>query len=477
MEKGLLVETIIEKCRNDSLLNLFHKDTAIHENAISHALDKGYSKEETNVFFQPEFWDVMTYLISTGQYHTEPTEEHYVCKITGNPLSYEQALKKNFVDVRKIYVMNKHDRIVWNAIYQCLYKRFCGLIHERCCSYKKGESTRKVVVRISKQLEKMEKYRGTKHDLTKYFDSVPIEQIDKLFDELESQEPSSIWSVIREFYHDNRIIVNGEMVEKYCSLKQGCAVSAFMSNLILRDVDEFMSHQPVIYYRYSDDCMIIGEGMKAAKAAWNMQQMLISKGLSFNAKKTEYITEKKWVTFLGFKMRKGQVTISKKALENVTHKIKEETIFKCKQKHRALTDRELKKAIDNIQYYFFTGCEKAKAGMASYLFGACNDKEDITMLDNFAKDCIRAAHTNKCDIYGLSASYGEHGIIKGGFDKKGKYHAGRNVAMNLIKTDGLLEKMGWYSLTHMYNKFHQGTDVYKAEIQRMKSGECYDKNL
>lgn len=463
--------------KTDKLLEMFHLDNEIHSNAISHALDKGYSIEETNLFFQPEFWDVMTNLIEEGRYHTSPTEEHYIDKLTGNPLTYTEATKRDFIDVRKIYVMTKSDRVVWNAIYQVLYKTYSNMIHDRCCSYKKGESTRKVIKRVSSQLKDFDKYSGTKHDLTKYFDSVPIEQIDKLFDELENKEPSKLWSVIREFYHDNRIIVNGDQIEKYCSLKQGCAVSAFLSNLILKDVDEFMSKQPVIYYRYSDDCIIIGKGMNAAKAAYRMQQKLVEKGLSFNDKKTEFINERRWVTFLGFKMKKGQVTVSKKSLENMTHKIKEETIFKCKQKHRALTENELKKAIDNIQYYFFVGCEKFKAGMAPYLFGACNDIEDIRTIDNFIKDCLRAAYTNKCDIYGLSASFGEHGIVKGGFDKTGKYHPGRNVGMNLVKTEGLLERLGYYSLVHMYNKFHQGTDVFNAEINKMRTGECYDKKI
>lgn len=458
----------------DELLSLFHLDNEIHEKAIKHAFDKGYDINEVNVFYQPECWDLWAEMIENGTFHTSPTTEHYVCKKTGVPLTYRQASEREFKEVRKIYVMQKHERVAWNAIYQVLYRAFSHLIHERCCSYKKGESTCKVITRVSNELKDMSEYRGTKHDLTKYFDSVPITEIDRLFDELEALKPSRLWYVIREFYHDNRVIINGEMVEKYCSLKQGCAVSAFFSNLILRDVDEYMSKQPVIYYRYSDDCMILGKGTAAMKAAFNMQKMLESKGLSFNAAKTEYITERRWVTFLGFKIRGSQVTVSKKTLDNITHKVKEKTIFKCKKLHRALKEKEVRKAIDDIQYYFFVGCEKCNSGMAGYLFGAINDMEDLATLDKFIKDCLRASLTNKCDIYGLTASYGEHGIIAGGFDRHGKMHRGRNVAMNMLKTDGMLEKLGWYSLVHMYKKYHMGTEVYKAEVLRMRNGECYE---
>lgn len=459
---------------DDKMLEMFHLDVEVHNNAISHALDKGYTQEEALLFYQPEFWDIMTEKIRKGEYHTSPTTECYLDKKTGNPLTYVQAYARNFVEVRKIYVMTKVDRVVWNALYQVYYKFFSHLIHERCCSYKKGESTRKVVKRVSSNFVKMEQYLGSKEDVVKFFDSVALPVIDETMDTLEAEEPSCVHYVVREFYHDNRIIVNGEEIEKYCSLKQGCAMSAFFADLVIRDIDEEMSKLPVTYYRYSDDCIIVGKKTDASKARFRMEQMLKSKGLKFNPKKSEPINERRWVTFLGFKIRKETITVSKEVLDNITHKIKEETIFKCKKLHRALTENELRRAIDNIQYWLFVGTKDTEAGMGAYLFGAINEMHDLGLIDTFAKDCIRAAYTNKCDIYGLVASYGEHGVMAGGKDKKGVYHPGRNVGMNKLKTKGLPERLGWYSLIHMYKKFHQGTDVYKAEVLRMRNGECYE---
>lgn len=459
---------------DDKMLEMFHLDNEIHENAIRHSRLKGYEREEINLFFQPEFWDIMTEKIRKGEYHTSPTTECYLDKKTGNALTYEQAKARNFVEVRKIYVMTKLDRVVWNALYQVYYKFFSHLIHPLCCSYKKGESTRKVVRRVSADFKEMKDYNGSKDDVVKFFDSVALPVIDGTMDMLEKEEPSCVHYVVREFYHDNRIIVNGEEIEKYCSLKQGCAMSAFFADLVIRDIDEYMSHQLVTYYRYSDDCIIVGEKTSASKARFKMEQMLNEKGLRFNPKKCEAINKKRWVTFLGFKIKNTTITVSKEVLDNITHKIKEETIFKCKKLHRALTEKELRRAIDNIQYWLFVGTKDTEAGMGAYLFGAINEMHDLELIDIFAKDCIRAAYTNKCDIYGLVASYGEHGVMAGGNDKNGVYHPGRNVGMNKLKTEGLPERLGWYSLIHMYKKYHSGTDVYKAEVLRMRNGECFE---
>lgn len=447
----------------DELLKEFHLNVKMHENAIQHAKDKGTKLNNLNVFMQPECWDLLTEMIENGQYHTKPTEIHYIDKKTGNPLTYEEAMKRNMENVREIYVMELMDRIIWNMFYQICYKKFSSWIHSSCKSYKKGESTRTTAKELSKKLSAMGYYRGVKHDLSKYFDSVPIEVIDNMLNKMEKKSPSVIWNCVREFYHDNRVVINGEMVERYGSLKQGCAFACLLADIILYDIDKEMEKFDVIYYRYSDDLIIIGKDY--AKADRRLKEMLSELGLKINDKKTEYITSKTWFTFLGFRFKENKVTISKKTLKNIENFVKLRTIGKSRQLHRALTEKEIKKAIDDIQYYFFTGCEKHEGGMAAYLFGACNVKEDIATIDTYIKDCIRASYTNKCEfMYGLGSSYGyDYGVTHG---------KGKHVTMNVMKTDGIPEKLGWYSLNHMYKKFHSGIGAYKAEVLKMQNGYC-----
>lgn len=484
----------------DELLEMFHMDTEIHADAIKHAWDKHFTKAECRLFFQPEFWDSVTQKILNKEFHLAPMYECYLDKKTGNRMTYKQAKARNFENVRKYYKSRKVDSVILNAIYQVFYRKFSYLIHPLCCSYKKGESTRKVVNRVARDFSEMMFYRGFKEDIVKFFDSVSLPVIDATTEYLDSLCPSAFRYLLDELFHDDRIIISEEaledpdfvknnkyemfydnelkkevpMIRKFCSLKQGCAMAAFYADIVLRDVDEFMSTQPVTYYRYSDDCIIVGKGTSASKAKYKMSQMLKEKGLRFNPDKSEKINENTWVTFLGFKIKKDQITISGDTLKNVTHKIKEETVCRSKQLRRALTENELRRAIDNIQYWLFVGTKDTEAGMGAYLYGAINDMHDLGLIDTYAKDCIRAAATNKCDIYGLVPIRKEHGIMAGGNDKKGVFHPGRNVGMNKLKTEGLPERLGWYSLIHMYKKFHSGTDVYKAEVLRMRNGECFE---
>lgn len=452
----------------DNLLDIFVMDNQYHEKAIAHAQEKGMALNNLNVLMQPEAWEILGDLIYNGEYETKPTTIHYLDKKTGNPLTYDQAMARQMKEVREIYVMEPLDRVVWNMFYQICYDRFSDLIHPNCVSYKRKVSTGTVAVEVSKELKKMGRYNGTKDDLSKYFDSVPIEVIDQMLDKMERMEPSKIWKVIRKFYHDNRVIINGKEVERYGSLKQGCAFACLLADIILWDVDEKISALDVLYKRYSDDILIIGRD--SVKARYMLGRLLEDKGLKLNPKKTEYITEKNWFSFLGFKFKGGDISVAEKTLKGIQHKVKVMTFSVTRQKKRPATKAEIRKMIKDIQYYFFTAYAKSQEnfGMGCYLFATVNVEHDLIEIENYIKDALRAAYTNKSDIYGLGSVDGKYAVTHG---------KGRNVAMNYTKTHGeefehgdLLKECGWVSLIHMWRSYYNGKAVFDGEILKMKNG-------
>lgn len=448
----------------DKLLMEFVTNTELHQKVILSAQEKGISDEVISLFMQPEAWMSVAKLISKGEYHTEATTVRYLDKITGNPLSYNEALKREFNEVRQIYVMEEMDRIIWAMFYQVCYQRFSDWIDDKCKSYKKGESTVKTVKELSKRLTQIDHYKGVKVDLSKFFDSVPIDVIDETLAEMEKAEPSCIWEPIKEFYHTDKVIVNGKFEERFCSLKQGCAFGCLLADLVLRKLDKEMEKFNIIYYRYCDDVIFIGRNY--LKAYTYFKKELGKMGLKINDKKTELLSSTRWLTFLGFRVKKDKITLSVKMIKKINHKIREETIFKCKQLHRGLTEKELRKAVRNIQKYMFVSCPKyPKGGLSVYLYGGCNVIEDISMIDKFIKDCIRAAYTNRCEIYGLKIGNKETGLNP---DVKGK-----NVAMNMFRTgcgtdEDVVRNLGYRSLVEMNNIYHAAGALYKLEVKNMK---------
>ena len=118
------------------------------------------------------------------------------------------------------------------------------MIHQTCKSYQKGIGCGKVVQEISHKL-KPNPYQnpngilGFKADLSKYFDSVPIEFIDDAFDQVERKiGKSKVITVLRKYYHTDLCFdPDGNLIEHYQSLKQGCAVASFLADVMLFHID------------------------------------------------------------------------------------------------------------------------------------------------------------------------------------------------------------------------------------------------
>lgn len=134
-----------------------------------------------------------------------------------------------------------------------LFELAKGNIHSACKSYQKGIGCGKVVQNISREMSRLNPEIGDvgfKADLSKYFDSVPITYIDQEFDYLENMfGKSKIINVLRKYYHSDLCFdPDGNLIEHYQSLKQGCAVASYLADTVLFDIDYEISKLSGIYY-------------------------------------------------------------------------------------------------------------------------------------------------------------------------------------------------------------------------------------
>lgn len=456
----------------DKMLEKFHLDINLHEKAIQHALDKKANLNDVNVFMQPEAFDILTDIISKEEYIPGISEQTYRDKKTGESISYNQYLqyKKQNKKVRELNVLPFMDRVIFNMFYQILNDRFAYKVHSRCVSYKKGIGTSLIAKELQKELIKLGEYYVIKCDLNKFFDTVPIELIDKVINECKSEEPSKIWKPIINCYHDNRLKVNGEIIEHYQSLKQGNPLGAWLANIILYDIDESMSNMDVVYLRYSDDVLIVSNNkIKLYNAYAKFKEMLKEKGLSLNKDKTEKCSYLDWFEFLGFSFKGDKISVSKKTLKNIEHEIKTRTVSKTRKAHRPATKRELKKMIKDLQWYFFTAFAKSQEnfGMGVYLFGTVNVMHDLEAIEKYCKDCLRAAYTNKSVIYGLGYVHRNGYVID---NHNIGQNCGENIRKTRTETDDLLKECGWISLIKMYDDYHKNMYLFENSVFRMMNG-------
>lgn len=334
---------------------------------------------------------------------------------------HEALIPKDNGEFRTVYVNENEDRIILSIINNLLFEKFPEMVHPSCMSYQKGIGCGKVVQQASEVLSSIHSnIVGYKVDLSKYFDSVPRQYIDIVFDCIEAKAgKSKIVDILREYYHTDTVYdLHKNLIEKYSSLRQGCAVAAFLADAVLYDIDNCLSKMSGIYYvRYSDDILILGEQNRTQRAFNKLGEFLAQKELKLNPKKVEVLQKDRWFKFLGFTLKEDRISLSKTRIKRFQKVIDEHT-FKGKSRNEY-------QLVKNVFRALYQGEDDYSWGTG--VLPIINVKQDIDTLNGYVMDAIRAAITRKKRIGGLGVTTNQRDCTIA----RGK---GRNVKMNRVKT-------------------------------------------
>ena len=380
------------------------------EKAIQIAVDKNMKHEELEKYCNPELLDGLKKMILLDAYDI------------GMP--HQQAIPKDDGGTRIVYINEDLDRILLSIINDMLFE-FCGsLISERSKAYQTNLSCGKVVKEVVSQIKDCKlKSIGIKADLSKYFDSVPLRFIEEVFDKVESIcGQSKVINLLRRYYRNDKCKdVDGNEIEHYQSLKQGCAVASFLANAVLYEMDEEIKQLDVYYVRYSDDILIIGNEWEKGREI--LERRLNEKELILNPKKVEVLTKDRFFKFLGFMIRGTEISLSKKRLKN----FQKEIFSRCKKAN------SYKGAVHSVNRYLYNGQYCWAKGVLAYI----NNVTDIQTLNTYVMDCLRASQTKRFELGGLGVELEK----KDGVVTRGR---GKNVTTNRQRTPKELD--GYLSL-------------------------------
>ena len=405
------------------------------EQALELGVGKGIDKGELRKLTSPEIRLAMYNCIVSDNYEIAPP--------------HQAAIPKDNGDMRIVYVNENVDRIFLSIVNNLFFEMFPEFVHKSCKSYQSGIGCGKVVQEVSRQVISVKgREVGFKADLTKYFDTVPIEYIDDVFDRMEEKcGESKILDIVRKYYHTDLCFdVDGNLIEHYQSLKQGCAVASFLADAVLYHLDETVSMMPGYYVRYSDDLMYIGEEWGSAFQV--VRSILEDMNMTLNPKKVEQIYKDRWVKFLGFNIKGDQITLSSSRVKSFQKEIASRTI---KQRNISLT-----KAVNSVNNFLYKG--DGRYSWATSVLPIINVEKDIETLNTYVMDALRACATKKTKIGGLGSvnDQPDHTILRG---------TGKNVTANRAKTEK--EIPGYLTLKCMQNAILTRRAVYETLVRCM----------
>ena len=405
------------------------------EQALETGVDKHIDKGELRKLCSPEIRVALYNAIATDNYEIAPPHQVQIPKDNG--------------DMRIVYVNENVDRIFLSIVNNLFFEMFPEFVHPSCKSYQSGIGCGKIVQEVSRQMVKMKTVQvGFKADLTKYFDTVPIKYIDEIFDRMEQKVgKSKIIDVVRKYYHTDLCFdFNGELIEHYQSLKQGCAVASFLADAVLYKLDKTVSMLPGYYVRYSDDLLYIGG--EWGSAFQTVRSILADMEMTLNPKKVEQVYKDRWIKFLGFNIKGDMITLSKSRVKSFQKEIEARTI-----KQRNIS---AKRALNQVNNYLYKG--DGTYSWATSVLPIINVDKDVDTLNTFVMDCIRACATNKKKIGGLGSvnDKEDYTILRG---------TGKNVTANRGKTEK--EIKNYLSIRCMQNALLTRRAVFETLVRSM----------
>lgn len=403
------------------------------EQALELGVGKGIDKGELRQLTSPEVRLAMYNAIKNDNYEIAPPHQAQIPKDNG--------------DMRIVYVNENVDRIFLSIVNNLFFEMFPEFVHKSCKSYQSGIGCGKIVQEVSRQVVNVKSREvGFKADLTKYFDTVPLRYIDELFDKMESKiGRSKIIDIVRKYYHTDLCFdFNGELIEHYQSLKQGCAVASFLADAVLYNLDATVSTLPGYYVRYSDDLLYIGE--KREMAFEIVKSILGEMNMTLNPKKVEPVYKDRWVKFLGFNIKGDQITLSASRVKSFQKEIASRTI---KQRNISMT-----RAVNSVNNFLYKG--DGRYSWATSVLPIINVEKDVETLNTYVMDAIRACATKKKKIGGLGSvnDQPDHTILRG---------TGKNVTANRMKTEK--EIPGYLTLKCMQNAILTRRPVYDTLVR------------
>lgn len=408
------------RCFGDDKLAMFANMETLQD-TVNSAIDKGISPTIVRWLTEPENRALLLALIDAGQYRISPP--HIV-----------QIPKPGSTEKRKVYCNEQLDRIVCSQIGRVYQRMYGDRIHPACVSYQQGIGVGHIVKRISDYISTHPSLAGAKFDIHHYFDEISETTRDAALLELNSG--SQIDEIVWDYLHDDTVIdEQKKLIHAYKGIAQGFAVSPFLANYLLRDIDEEISKLDVLYYRYSDDILILGPDFEKARSI--LYSRLAGKGLTINPKKVTPIDVNSPFTFLGFKIHGDRITFSAESLQRIKAKIRSAT--KTRKGQPLKSETVLAGAIRSIQKELYVAylLNDREFGWAEYMFGITNVLEDIEALDRYIKDHLRHIYTGKWNSYG-----------------------------NYQKVpNDMLRRLGYISMAHLYKLYRISKPLYRNEVR------------
>ncbi len=214
--------------------------------------------------------------------------------------------KNNPQKMREIYIYNLKERVKAQAIYQVVEPYFDAYFSPWLFSYRSSHQSyfaARSVVRHYKKYH--DRDFALVADLTDYSNYISPELLLKKIEKLNFEK--GVYKLLKLFI-GNKIIKDGEVVNREVGIIQGVPLVALFNNLYLDDFDKYSGPRADFYRRVGDDLIIFDSNPERLQPLY--EHLLVEAGelgLKINEKKTKLGRANDTFNFLGYNFKAGVI--------------------------------------------------------------------------------------------------------------------------------------------------------------------------
>lgn len=307
----------------------------------------------------------------------------------GNP----QLVKINRYNGKKIktvFVFGYQDDFVLKALNKLICEHYSNLISQACFSFQKQKGAKDAFKFVLSDKLINEKY-CLKLDISNFFNSIDVDDFFR-FLPIEINSNKIFFDVIKKIYLNPFVIENGELKKITKGLMAGCAITPFLTNIYLRQLDDYFTSRNITYCRYSDDIIVFDTKDNIYKHFEYLEKYIEAKNLKINEEKTLIIEPKQQWTFLGFSFYNKKIDISAVSFNKLKQKIRRMS----RKYNRKLKDGRFSE--DEVLYYFIKRINRKLLGneqqsndlcWARWYFPLINTDKTLKMIDKYIQTRLR----------------------------------------------------------------------------------------
>ncbi|MGL4949848.1 MAG: reverse transcriptase domain-containing protein [Anaeroplasmataceae bacterium] len=310
-----------------------------------------------------------------------------------------QIPKDNGIDTRDVYIFDVNDNNLLKVINKIFNTKLSQELSDNVYSYRPK-------VGISMPCSKLVNFLGVdrtnyiKCDISSYFNSVPQRIIFKALSELIEDEDGL--ELMKRLFRLNKYKDKyGNVYDEYLGLMPGTATSSYLSNYVLKELDNQLSNKSQFYARYSDDFVVVDKDLNTITDCYTLVKEELDRcDLKLNEDKTLLKTEVNEVTFLGLTVTRNSIDLSPENFLKIKKIVKK--LLKDERKRLELTNRRLElndvaRMIRAINRNFYGGylkdMSKHKSSKLVFLFQSITTDSTLKELDYYLLDSLRAFYT------------------------------------------------------------------------------------